>query len=227
MASNVRILPILKSSESHIFTEPSKKIHDHGDVSTFLTSKAYTDIMTFILQLNRSMFPSKRPDGSAQSWPLDSHDVQVSPPVQGLQELLAKLEAIIQEAPPDTGPRRFGNISFRKWYGIVESRAADLLEEYLLPDVLRKSASPDGYTAKQELMAYFLGSWGSSQRLDYGTGHELSFLAFLAGVWKLGGFPAAADFGVEERSIVLMIVQPCVLPYCQSVLYTWKADMLF
>lgn len=215
MSSTIPRLPVIEAFGNHIFTEPVKKIHDHEDVSTFLTSKAYTDIMTFILQLNRSMFPAKHHDGSVQGWPLDSQ-FQLSTPVRLMKELLHKLEMTIEEAPPDTGPRRFGNISFRKWHEIVESRAPDLLEEYLSPDVLRKrnnGSSPDECTAKQELLAYFLGSWGSPQRLDYGTGHELSFLAFLAGVWKLGGFPAA-DFGVEERAITLVIVQPYVLPDC-------------
>lgn len=205
---SLRVLPTLDTSAGHTFMEPTKKIHDHEDVSTFLTSKAYTDIMTFLLQLNRSMFPSKQPDGTVQTWPLNSDTVQFSAPVRNLQQLLSKLESIIQEVPPDTGPRRFGNVSFRKWYNIVESRASGLLDECLLPDVLRqRSSDSSGYTAKEELMAYFLGSWGSPQRLDYGTGHELSFLAFLAGVWKLNGFPKA-DSGVEERAIVLGIIEP-------------------
>lgn len=205
---SLRVLPTLDTSAGHTFMEPTKKIHDHEDVSTFLTSKAYTDIITFLLQLNRSMFPSKQPDGTVQTWPLNSDTVQFSAPVRNLQQLLSKLESIIQEVPPDTGPRRFGNVSFRKWYNIVESRASGLLDECLLPDVLRqRSSDSSGYTAKEELMAYFLGSWGSPQRLDYGTGHELSFLAFLAGVWKLNGFPKA-DSGVEERAIVLGIIEP-------------------
>lgn len=205
---SLRVLPTLDTSAGHTFMEPTKKIHDHEDVSKFLTSKAYTDIMTFLLQLNRSMFPSEQPDGTLQTWPLNSEAVQFSAPVRNLQELLSKLESIIQEVPPDTGPRRFGNVSFRKWYKVVESRASELLDECLSPDVLRqRSSDSSGYTAKEELMAYFLGSWGSPQRLDYGTGHELSFLAFLAGVWKLNGFPKA-DSGVEERAIVLGIIEP-------------------
>lgn len=216
-----RILPTLDPSAGHTFTEPVKRIHTHEDVPTFLTTKAYTDIMTFLLQLNRSMFPSQQADGSVQSWPLNSDAIQYSAPVRQLQQLLSSLEMIIQEAPPDTGPRRFGNVSFRKWFQIVESRASGLLEEYLSTpgwssDSSTSTSAGGGgggggytYTAKQELLAYFLGSWGSAQRLDYGTGHELSFLAFLAGVWKLNGF-AKVEPGVEERAIVLGIVQPCV-----------------
>jgi len=177
-------------------------------VSAFLTSKAYTDIMTFLLQLNRAMFPTKLPDGTVQTWPLGTDGVQFSTSVRQLQGLLSKLEDIIQEVPPDTGPRRFGNISFRKWHEAVENRASDLLREFLPAELLdMPSSAPEGPTAESELKAYFLGSWGSGQRLDYGTGHELSFLAFLGAIWKLNGFPQA-DPGVEERAIVLGVIEP-------------------
>ncbi|OJJ77936.1 hypothetical protein ASPBRDRAFT_50755 [Aspergillus brasiliensis CBS 101740] len=211
MAADVpsaRVLPTLDPAVGHTYVVPTKRIHEHSDVSEFLCSKAYVDIMTFLLQLNRSMFPSKLEDGRVQTWPLNSDAVEYSAPVRQLQQLLSKLEAILEEAPPDKGPRRFGNISFRRWYEIVESRASSLLEEYLSPEVLnRKSADPEGPTAAAELKAYFLGSWGSPQRLDYGTGHELSFLAFLAGLWKLNGFPQSTP-GIEERAIVLGVIQP-------------------
>ncbi|GKZ23964.1 serine/threonine-protein phosphatase 2A activator 1 [Aspergillus brasiliensis] len=211
MAADVpsaRVLPTLDPAVGHTYVVPTKRIHEHSDVSEFLCSKAYVDIMTFLLQLNRSMFPSKLEDGRVQTWPLNSDAVEYSAPVRQLQQLLSKLEAILEEAPPDKGPRRFGNISFRRWYEIVESRASSLLEEYLSPEVLnRKSVDPEGPTAAAELKAYFLGSWGSPQRLDYGTGHELSFLAFLAGLWKLNGFPQSTP-GIEERAIVLGVIQP-------------------
>ena len=206
----VRVLPTIDPSAGHVFVKPSKKIHESQDVSSFLTSKAYVDIMTFLLQLNRSMFPAKSPDGTVQTWPMNTDAVEFSAPVRQLQLLLSKLESILDEAPPDTGPRRFGNVSFRKWFQIVESRADQLLDECLAPEVLRHEDTAET-TAKEELKAYFLGGWGSAQRLDYGTGHELSFLAFLGGIWKLNGFPTASP-GVEERAIVLGVVQPYELP---------------
>ncbi|KAL4810905.1 Phosphotyrosyl phosphate activator protein-domain-containing protein [Aspergillus unguis] len=204
----VRVLPKLDPAAGHTFTKPSKRINEGQDVNEFLSSKAYVDIMTFLLQLNRSVFPTKYADGRVQTWTSNCEAVEYSAPVRQLQHLLSKLESILEEAPPDTGPRRFGNISFRRWYEIVESRAASLLEECLSPEILHTPSSDSGGpTAEVELLAYFLGSWGSPQRLDYGTGHELSFLAFLAGIWKLNGFPQSSP-GVEERAIVLGVIQP-------------------
>jgi serine/threonine-protein phosphatase 2A activator len=92
---------------------------------------------------------------------------------------------MIDEAPPDTGPRRFGNVSFRKWYEMLESRVKDLLSEHLPDSVLNfKVDATSNVSVLDELTPYLLGGFGSSQRLDYGTGHELSFLAFIACIWK-------------------------------------------
>lgn len=200
----------------HIFAVPTKKIHDGGDVQTFFSTKAYRDIMSFLLQLNRAMFP-RNIDNTVQTWQLNSHEVEFSEPVRRIQLLLSRLESIIEEAPPDTGPRRFGNISFRKWYQLVEQRASDLLDEALGFDILGTSqdSSSEQVPARKELEAYFLGSFGSAQRLDYGTGHELSFLAFLACLWKLSVFPEAGP-GVEERGLVVGVIEPYVSTHAIS-----------
>ena len=197
-------LEILSSSQPQAFAAPSKKIHDGPGVSFFLTSLAYKDIMTFTLQLNRSLVPRKLdPDNPTrvQTFDLDSPGVQFSDPVMQLRSMISKVESFIEEAPPDPGPRRFGNVSFRKWSKLVEERADGILAEFVPLKVLGFPSSTMQDGALEELRAYFLGSFGSPQRLDYGSGHELSFLAFLACIWKLGGFEKQ-DPGVEERGIV-------------------------
>ncbi|KAI9645172.1 Serine/threonine-protein phosphatase 2A activator 1 [Ciborinia camelliae] len=207
-----RNLPILDPSQPHTFIKPIKRIHEGHDVPHFLISKAYADIGVFVMQLNIAMCPRKPSEigQEPQTWTLDS-SVELSEPVKKLQELLENIDAIIDEAPPDTGPRRFGNVSFRKWYDILETRAKDLLKQYLPADVLGfgGSSPDDEVSALDELSSYLLGGFGSAQRLDYGTGHELSFLAFLGCIWKLGGFTKTTSNGGElERSIVMGIIEP-------------------
>ncbi len=204
----------LDSSSPHVFIKPSKKINEGQDVSFFLTSKAYKNIMTFLFQLNAAMYPRQIPcEGSrprTQTWELGSPAVQFSRTVICLGNLLAKLDGLIDEAPPETGPRRFGNMSFRKWFDIAESRMPQYLAEFIPAQVLSFGGGPDGeVTAKDELSTYLLGSFGSAQRLDYGSGHELSFLAFLGAIWMLDGFEEA-EAGVEERGIVLGVIEPYV-----------------
>lgn len=193
--------------------EPAKRINDGEDLAFFLTSKAYADIMTFLLQLNRSMMPLRsglESDGYPLfvAWPTDSGAINLSTPVEKMRKLVKTLVSMLDEAPPETGPRRFGNAAFRKWYKLVETRIPSLLQDALPESVWTHVKDDQGRRdLVNELGAYLLGSMGSSQRLDYGTGHELSFLAFLGCIWKLGGF-ASDRPGVEERGIVVGIVEP-------------------
>jgi serine/threonine-protein phosphatase 2A activator len=198
--TQTRTLTKLEDPTSHVYSSPVKRIHDGPDVAFFLTSFGYRDVMTFLLQLNHALIPRKVVvDGktNVQSWPLGSSDVQYSSSVLKIRALLSKLNSLLAEAPPDTGPRRFGNVSFRKWCDLVEVQATGLLTDLLDAKVL---------PAIPELKEYLLGSLGSPPRLDYGTGHELSFLAFLGCLWKIGFFEASQSEN-EERAIVIGIFQ--------------------
>lgn len=205
-------LGTLSDQQAHVYATPLKKINEGQDVTRFLVSKAYRDIMAFVLQLNRAMFPTLAQNaegGSGHailSWELGSSHVVLSDSVRQLQGLVHTLNAMIDEVPPDPGPRRFGNVSFRRWCEAVEARLPSLFKHHLPAPVLSHlDTTPVG--AEAELQSYLLGALGSSQRLDYGTGHELSFLAFLGCIWKLGGFEVSLS-GNEERGIVLGIIQP-------------------
>lgn len=215
-------LEILQPSAPHNFLVPNKRINDGSDVSHFLTSKAYRDIGTLVMQLNRALCPRKSstPGRPSKTFPLVGGERQDPESVRKLQGLLKTTAEIIDDAPPDPGPRRFGNVSFRKWYDFLEQRVEGLLREFVATDVLGFPAADGGETdqegenvgAMDELKAYFLGGFGSPQRLDYGTGHELSFLAFLGCLWKLGAFKGETGDGDIERCIVLGVFEPCVCP---------------
>lgn len=211
-------LEILEPSSSHTFATPRKCIEDGPDVARFLTSKAYRDIGIFVMQLNRALCPRKNPSGSGASktFLLVGGDRRDPESVRKLQNLLERTNAIIDEAPPDPGPRRFGNVSFRKWYALLEERIDALLKDFLDEAVLSfpvtEPKDPDAKVVGllDELKAYFLGGFGSAQRLDYGTGHELSFLAFLGCLWKLGAFKDGTEGSDIERSLVLGVFEPYV-----------------
>ncbi|KAF2429332.1 PTPA-domain-containing protein [Tothia fuscella] len=212
-------LEIMDPSKSHPFTIPIKKIISEDDVQFFHQTYAYTSLMTFLLQLNASMYPRKVPNShKVETWQINGSNIEYSKTVLNLRELIKSLAKIIDEATPDPGPRRFGNLSFRTWHRLVEERIDGLLFQFLPKVVVEFPAAgsrDDGdddavaerFSALEELKSYLMGSFGSAQRLDYGTGHELSFLAFLAGIWKLGGFELKEE-GVEERAIVLGVIEP-------------------
>lgn len=190
------------------FTAPSKQINDGDDLTFFLSSTAYRDLMTWLLQLNRSLFPYQADAGKVEECKLDSPPAY-SESIASLRALIAELAGLIKDAPPDTGPRRFGNVAFRTWFKLAERDAESLIEKHLAAVLLTWAGSDGqrGQGLRDELKVYLLGSFGSAQRLDYGTGHELSFLAFLGCLWKLGAFQDG-----EERAIVVGLIQPCVLP---------------
>ena len=198
---SIPVLDILQDIAGQRFQDPLKQINEGQDVSIFLQSKAYRDIMIFLLQLNRAMFPSKSPESNkVQAWQIGSSHPVHSKPVRQIQSILQTLNSILTEAPPDPGPRRFGNMAFRKYHEILTEKTPNLFSHHL-------PTLPQG--SHIELSSYFLGSFGSAQRLDYGSGHELSFLAFLGCLWKLSFFSTTtADPQGESRGIVMGIIQP-------------------
>jgi serine/threonine-protein phosphatase 2A activator len=206
----IPLLQVMAPSGQHAFETPSKRINDGDDLSFFLRSSAYADIMTWILQLNRAMVPIKRATDSSfvDTWPLRSTNIAISPEVAKLSNLISSLDGLMEKAPPESGPRRFGNAAFRTWHAAVREAIPSLLQDALSDKLWGRARDHADLDALNlELAAYLLASFGSPERLDYGTGHELSFLAFLASVWKLGGF-AHADSGVQERAIVTAVIQP-------------------
>jgi serine/threonine-protein phosphatase 2A activator len=194
----------LQDLTHHEFSAPTKKINDGDDLNFFLSSTAYRNIMQWLLQLTRSMFPIQTADGKSQVCTLD-FPPPLSRNVLRLQQMLGSISKLIESAPPDTGPRRFGNVAFRQWFQLAEDAAPGLLHEFLDGSGLvgREKRSTQRELLRDELKVYLIGSFGSAQRLDYGTGHELSFLAFLGCLWKIGLFQPG-----EEQAIVIGVIQP-------------------
>lgn len=201
---------------NHTFQNPEKRITSQADLEHFPASPGYTRISAFLNYLNLSVSPlalsqqqQRTSSDSTFAVPAISPDkvytkspsIVVSPPVQRIIDLVAELEGIVAECPPDTGPRRFGNVAFRVWHKVVEERIPTLLNKYL-PAEITSHKPVSGVSPVTELTSYLMGSFGSAQRLDYGTGHELSFLAFLCGIWLLGAFQPGRD----EQAIALRVM---------------------
>ena len=56
-------LPFLQVVGTNVdFKQPVKRIHDGTDVQFFLQSRAYRDLTTFILLMNRAVVPRKHAD---------------------------------------------------------------------------------------------------------------------------------------------------------------------
>lgn len=96
----------------------------------------------------------------------------------GVLKILKKLNDYIDQNPPLSGPRRFGNLACRSWHDAMAANMEALLKDNLKLD--KNHTDIEGFI--KEIKYYLENSFGSKLRLDYGTGHELSFLAFLGGL---------------------------------------------
>ncbi|XP_060697139.1 serine/threonine-protein phosphatase 2A activator isoform X2 [Hemiscyllium ocellatum] len=100
-----------------------------------------------------------------------------SKPVEKLIVLLNTLDKWIDETPPVNQPSRFGNKAFRTWYSKLEKEAENLVSN-VIPHELK--------AAVIETAVYLKESVGNPTRIDYGTGHEAAFAAFLCCLCKIG-----------------------------------------
>jgi serine/threonine-protein phosphatase 2A activator len=86
------------------FSTPGKQINSDTDVASFLRSVAFNRIVGFILLLNEAV-KGRRCD----------EDIQTGANITAIGHVLDKLNEYVDEVPPSTEPRRFGNVAFRQW----------------------------------------------------------------------------------------------------------------
>ncbi|KAG0173205.1 hypothetical protein DFQ28_001240 [Apophysomyces sp. BC1034] len=153
---------------TYTLEEPKKCIHTQVDIDPFTRSKAFARLLTFIVLLNDSV--SKKTISDA---------CHVSPQTLRIMAMLDELDAWLSEFPPLDNPQRFGNKAFRQWLQKLEEHADDLM---------RQTLSPELHVAIPELRFYLTNGFGNGTRIDYGSGHELNFFAWLCGVAMLNGF---------------------------------------
>lgn len=181
----------LKSEDPFInqdFVEPSRKILDEVDMPKWENSSAYSELLGFILSVNKELKGKKKSDCSF-----------VSETVQKLIDLLDYLSNAVDTIPCIEQPQRFGNKAFAKWHAKLVSDSNDLVAK-TLPKNLHKAVI--------EVKDYLIYSFGNEVRIDYGTGHELSFIAFLCCYFKLMVLTPADQIAVAvkvvERYLVLV-----------------------
>ncbi|CAG8459316.1 11228_t:CDS:2 [Funneliformis mosseae] len=156
-------------STEHEFIEPIKRINNQADVDKWVRSEAYLRLIKFTKSLNESVINQG-----------NSKPCHVSEMTQNVINLLETLTSWIDEIPPLPTPQRFGNKAFRTWVTRLEQNAVRLHQDRLLPTHV--------HGAIVELVPYFKGGFGNATRIDYGSGHELSFVTWLCCLNLIGVF---------------------------------------
>jgi len=153
-------------SATQNFIIPKKEIHTVPDMGKWKRSQAYADYIGFILTLNEGVKGKKL-----------TFEYKVSEAIEKLVTLLNTLDRWIDETPPVDQPSRFGNKAYRTWYAKLDEEAENLVAT-VVPTHLA--------AAVPEVAVYLKESVGNSTRIDYGTGHEAAFAAFLCCLCKIG-----------------------------------------
>eukprot|EP00808_Paulinella_micropora_P007336 g34338.t1 len=155
------------SATSKKYAPPQKLIKNPMQLVQWKKSQAYVDVCTFIMECNTAVHEKAAPSKS-----------EASPALQKVIAFLNKLKGLVAETPPEQQPMRFGNKAFRTWLAKVKSASPAFHADLLGPELTTEGAV-------QELLPYLADSFGNEQRIDYGTGHELNFVAWLTCLYKL------------------------------------------
>jgi len=107
--------------------------------------------------------------------------------------MLSTMEGWLAEHPPLKQPMRFGNKAFQSWHARLKADLPAMLVA-LLPEGIQM--------ATIELAPYLEDSFGNATRIDYGTGHEAAFVAFMFAMTKLGVYTAADHQALVSRVFV-------------------------
>ncbi|KAJ1656687.1 Serine/threonine-protein phosphatase 2A activator 1 [Dispira simplex] len=159
------LIPIVKVQDT-AFREPVKVITTEKDIELWLHSEAFYYLMTFISQLNAGV------RGLDNQTPCT-----ISPLANRILDLLDTIDSFIDQFPPvQSTKQRYGNPAFRQFMAHLNQNVP-LLHQTLLSEVF--------YPSIVELGHYLAGAFGNETRIDYGSGHELSFVVWLVGLRRL------------------------------------------
>jgi len=164
----------------------SKRINSVEDMQRWKSCPGYQDYLAFVRQLNdavkgaHSLLAKHRDGSSLPSW------------IKSVFDLLSKISALVDSIPPlesDT-TQRFGNKAYRVWYDRMECLVKEVVQE-------------------EELSYYLKESFGNKQRIDYGTGHEMNFVIFMMGGYRLhmmASMSSPSKEGAKDYSQQLIVL---------------------
>ncbi|XBW38642.1 hypothetical protein QEN19_004230 [Hanseniaspora menglaensis] len=183
-----------KETSKELFSEPTKHINDdssnnNNKIKFFQMTKGYKRLIKYSTRYNKL---------SMQNEMIVYNDDKV------LVEIFTnfffnKILKVVEKYPAlakEEFDQRFGNIAIRSIHDELAECSSDILNE-LFSKLYQFRVSKENQQLYKhdevflkssiiEVSHYFLNSFGNRDRMDFGTGHELSFLAFLASFEILG-----------------------------------------
>lgn len=150
----------------------------------FQQSPAFRLLRAFILELNETI----------KCKPLHECQYEHGEITERILDTIEnKMRSWLREVTPlDQDTSRYGNVRFRDWFDLLVRESEPLMLD-LLRMAQRAKGQHGGSPAQDadsgeaeierwkvlELAGYFRESFGNRTRIDYGTGHEASFVAWM------------------------------------------------
>lgn len=181
-------LPPIPIRSTTRFQHPVRRILSSEDHALFLNSPTYKLILSWIFTLSASV--CNKPI-------LSTLASRLSVSLQQVLKILDSVDDVLDQHPAlDTGSR-FGNPAFRDVYDSIGRQNPQWHKDLL-------ALGDEG--AVDEITIYLQESFGSRQRLDYGSGHELNFMMWLLCLRQLG-LISETDFPDVVLRIYIRYVQ--------------------
>ncbi|GAA5979096.1 hypothetical protein JCM5350_007064 [Sporobolomyces pararoseus] len=175
------MLPQLDLSTLKPCTSLERKILNESDLISWKQSLPFEWIQEYIKELIEST---------------EIESIEQGEPSQAIEQLckfLDKVERLVQDAQPfEPCNQKHAFSSFRSKLAVL----ATSLHLELLPSLLRADV------LLPELQFHLLRSFGSQSRLDYGTGHELSFMLYLLSLRLTGILRQEGDSKFVVREVL-------------------------
>ncbi|KAL6297036.1 hypothetical protein ACE6H2_005178 [Prunus campanulata] len=189
-------LSVPQISPPYHFQAPSKIIQSPDDLRRFHDSFSGKHFLGFVAALSDSIRAKKISDPCHESTTIAT-----------IVSILQTLIQWVDEIPPTKQAARYGNVSFRSWHERL-SQTSDSLMLQFLPEHLHASTI--------EIVPYFTDSFGNPSRIDYGTGHETNFAAWLYCLARMGVIKEEDYPAVVARVFVkyLDLMRKLQLVYC-------------
>jgi serine/threonine-protein phosphatase 2A activator len=202
---------------------PRRGIFNDIDMKQFMNSSTKKELLNFVEAMGKSCTT-----GNARFDP--DHPLEnLTPSMATLHGALRQMVTWVDDFPArDAELARFGNPAFRQWHSRLQERANAIITVILQARDTDKSleeCSQMGWNAAageietkedlsiKQVSCYLLDAFGHPVRLDYGTGHESSFIVFLMVLSKVAclgknpDLPTMRDFTLSILSQYLTVTR--------------------
>jgi len=176
------------------FEKPTKRIANISQVAVFQREESFSHILNFCKELGASVVSKE-----------NSTATEDSKIVTQLIALIDALADIVNSIPAGQQKARYGNLAFKKVFATFEEKIPQILKEIHEPSTV-------------ELTTYLLYSFGDPTRIDYGSGHELNFIAFLLCLRKIEVLSAN-----DAQGVVLKVFRNYI-DLCRKIQMKYKQE---